>query len=90
MCQVLSKLTAKEGWTARQVSSAWAHTARQTACFELVLPVHTTDALSKVKLLSKRQYACPHPNISFTVKLLEPLQLQELASLIQQLSNEVN
>ena len=74
----------------RQVSNAWAHAARQAASFEVVLPVQTKHALSKVKLLSKRQHTSPNPNISFTLKLVEPLQSAELASLLQQLSNEVH
>ena len=83
-------LTSKECWTARRVSSSWACAARQTACFEVVLPVHAKKMLSQVKVLSKRQHRHLYPNISFTMKLTEPLQMTELASLMQQLGSEVN
>lgn len=90
MRQVLDTLTTKERWSARQISTSWAEAARQTACFEVVITANSSTVLPKARSLRQRQLSLRIPNVRFTLKLLKPVQIAELANLLWQLVSKVS
>ena len=84
---VFAQLSAPECWIAREVSEAWAGQARHVVSFNHVIQADNTSLVNQA--LRSRRLQLKFPGIHVTVCLTEPLHLEDLSCLLQQLWQKV-
>ena len=87
--KVFSHMSTADCWKARQVSRSWANVVRQRACFELVISADRLNLCGKVRALFNLQLEERVPHAVVTVRLSRVLDLQQLSTLFQELSQQV-
>ena len=81
--KILTKLSAKHCWQARQVSKVWATAARQTAKFSLAIPCNKRHVLPKLKALRRHLASAPCPKVHKWLIADELLEARALAKVLK-------